>query len=119
MKPYWIQSFKSDLGETERAKMIVPQSNGVRSIELSGTEVSFCPEADTVYECGELTALTISGIPEHETFAVTFTSGPAATVLTVPQTMIMPDGFSVAANTRYEINCSNGYAVVAGWAVRA
>ncbi len=119
MKPYLIQSFKNDLGETDHAKLIVPHNNGVRSITLSGTEVAFCPEANAVYECGEVTALTISDIPEHGIFAVTFTSGSTATVLTVPAGMTMPDGFSVEANTRYEINCKNGYAVVAGWAVSA
>lgn len=119
MKPYLIQSFKNDLGETARTKLIVPQSKGARSIEITGTEVTFCPEAEAVYECGEVTALTISDIPERGTFSVVFTSGSSATVLTVPQTMIMPDGFSIEANTRYEINCSNGYAVAVGWAVSA
>jgi hypothetical protein len=33
--------------------------------------------------------------------------------------MIMPDGFSVEANKRYEINVLDGYAAVGAWAVGA
>jgi hypothetical protein len=88
--------------------------------DLSSTSITLASAADnTIYEYGELSALTIAAIANPGEFSITFTSGSTATVLTVPNTMIMPDGFAVEANTRYEINCKDGYALVAGWAVSA
>lgn len=88
--------------------------------DLSSTSITLASAANnTIYQYGELTALTISSIPASGAFIITFTSGATPTVLTVPNTMIMPDGFAVEANTRYEINVRDGYALVAGWAVSA
>lgn len=87
-------------------------------VNLSSTSITIASAADnTIYAYGELTALTVTAITNPGEFSITFTSGATATVLTVPNSMIMPDGFAVEANTRYEINCKDGYAVVAGWAV--
>ena len=86
--------------------------------DLSSTSITLASAADnTEYNYGELSALTISSIPASGWFSVVFDSGSTPTVLTVPNTMIMPDSFAVEANTRYEINCKDGYALVAGWAV--
>lgn len=88
--------------------------------DLSSTSITLANAADnTIYECGELTSLTVTAIANPGEFSITFTSGSTATVLTVPNTMIMPDGFAVEASTRYEINVKNGYALAAGWAVGA
>ena len=88
--------------------------------DLSSTSITLAnANNNTEYNYGELSALTISSIPATGYFEITFTSGSTATVLTVPNTMIMPDSFAVEANTRYEINCKDGYALVAGWAVSA
>lgn len=82
------------------------------------TSITLASAADnTIYEYGELTALTITAISIPGSFSITFTSGAAATVLTTPNSMIMPDGFNVEVNTRYEINVQDGYALVAGWTV--
>ena len=86
---------------------------------ISGTSATIDAEVDTIYKCGELTALTIDTFPPTGSFSVLFTSGSTATVFTEPSGMVMPDGFSVEANKRYEINVSDGYAVVASWAVSA
>lgn len=88
--------------------------------DLSSTSITLASAADnTEYNYGTLSTLTITAITNPGEFSITFTSGATATVLTVPAGMTMPDSFSVEANTRYEINCKNGYAVVAGWAVSA
>lgn len=86
---------------------------------ISGTSATIDAEVNTIYKCGELTALTIGTFPPTGSFSVVFTSGSTATVFTEPSGMTMPDGFSVEANKRYEINVSDGYAVVASWAVSA
>lgn len=80
--------------------------------------IALC-ENNHIYECGELSSLTVTAIDNPGEFSITFTSGSTATVLTVPNTMIMPDSFAVEASTRYEINVKDGYALVAGWAVSA
>lgn len=84
---------------------------------VTGTTATISANADTIYKCGELTALTIETFPQTGSFSVEFTSGSTATVFTEPSGMVMPDGFSVEANKRYEINVSDGYAVVASWEV--
>ena len=84
----------------------------------SGTSVTIASAADnTIYECGELTALTITAIANPGSFIVRFTSGSTPTTTNFPASMKFPEAFSAEANTRYEINCSNGYALAVGWPV--
>ena len=101
------------------ASALEAKQNKPTVVTVSGATPTITAADNTIYECGTLTSLTVSSFPATGEFSVTFTSGAAATTLSVPQTMIMPDGFSVDANTRYEINVKNGYAVVAGWTVSA
>ena len=117
VKPYVIQSFKSDRGETANARLISAQNEPVHLVEVPGTEIELQPEDRTVYHCGELTALTLSGFPAAGSFVVVFTSGAEAATLTVPQTLSMPADFTVEANMHYEISVRDGYALCAGWAV--
>ena len=119
VRPYVIQIFKNDRGEVDNAKLIVPGSGGERLFQITGTEATFSPEAGAVYACGELFALTLPDYPVNGSFVVTFLSGTVPTVLTVPQSLAMPEGFTVEANTRYEINVRDGYALCAGWEVIA
>lgn len=99
---------------------VTPYSSAPTTTTVTGSTptIALC-EDNHIYECGELTSLTITAFDNPGEFSITFTSGSTATVLTVPASMIMPDGFAVEANTRYEINVRNGYALVAGWAVSA
>lgn len=84
---------------------------------VSGATATIDAEVNTLYLCGEMTALTIDTFPPTGLFSVVFTSGATAATLTVPQTLIMPDSFAVEANKRYEVNVMDGYAVVDAWAV--
>lgn len=87
---------------------------------VSGATPVITAEADTRYICGEVTSLSFtpcaSGICD-----VRFTSGSTVTVLTLPNTVKMPDWFDASvleANTIYEINILDGvYGVVTTWAV--
>lgn len=117
MKPYLIQSFKNDLGETDHARLIGSRTGAERVIQVSGTEPVLCPKVNAVYDCGEVSVLTISSFPASGMFSVVFISGASPATLTIPQTLAMPDRFQVEANTRYEINVRDGYALCAGWAV--
>lgn len=84
---------------------------------VSGTSVNLDPETYHYYVCGELTALTVTSSPSSGSWSVRFTSGSTATVLTMPNTVVMPDGFDVEASTVYEINVLDNYALVASWPV--
>lgn len=86
---------------------------------VSGATPSIEAAANTIYECGELTSLTITSFPASGEFTIKFDSGSTPTTFTEPTGMIMPDGFSIEANKHYEINVSNGYAVKADWTVSA
>lgn len=84
---------------------------------VSGTTPTITPLKDTIYSCGELTSLTITDPPATGAYAIKFTSGSTATTTTIPASIIFPEAFAAEANTRYEINVEDGYAVVVGWPV--
>ncbi|MBQ6274491.1 MAG: hypothetical protein IJK63_09735 [Oscillospiraceae bacterium] len=69
---------------------------------------------------GELTALTITtATPGEGHYHLDFVSSATAPTVTLPGAWIMPNGFQVEANTRYEIDVLDGYAVAQGWGVSA
>lgn len=88
-------------------------------VAISGTTPTITPEDNTIYNCGELISLTISNPPANGAYSVIFTSGATATDLSIPQTLLMPDGFTVEANRIYEINVLANRAVAGSWAVSA
>ena len=71
-----------------------------------------------IYQCGELTSLTIRSFPIYGEFTLRFVSGAAAAALNVPSNLKLPDGFTVAANTRYELRVTSSYAVEHHWTVQ-
>ena len=119
MKPYNIQSFRSDLGEVSAARVIAKPTGEIRSVSVSGTEVTITPETNTLYQCGELTALTVTAVAAAGDFIIRFTSGSTATTTDFPVDMVFPEAFAAKANKRYEINVSDGDALVASWPVTA
>ena len=84
---------------------------------VSGATPSITPVANNVYECGELTSLTITNPPATGMYVIKFTSGSTATVTTIPASIVFPEAFSADADMRYEINVEDGYAVAVGWPV--
>lgn len=86
----------------------------------SATPLSLSAQNNTIYKytASSLTSLTITSVPSNGDFVIKFVSGATATVLTTPSSMHMPDNFTAPeTNTRYEINVSDGYALVSSWAV--
>ena len=88
-------------------------------VTVSGATPTITPANNTVYNCGELTSLTVSNPPATGSYSIVFTSGATPTDLSVDPAIKMPDGFSVEANKRYEINVLNRWAVAGSWAVSA
>lgn len=68
---------------------------------------------------GNLTSLTItlSSTTGIAYYHFDFNSGSTAVQLSLPQTVIMPDDFSVEASYRYEIDILNNYGTVQNWSV--
>lgn len=72
---------------------------------------------------GALTGLTITltapASGELAQYHFDFTSGATAPTLTLPNTVTMPEGFSVEANNRYEVDILGGYGAAQSWEVSA
>lgn len=75
------------------------------------------PEDNHIYNCGELTSLTIDSPPSTGAWSVVFTSGSTATTTTIPSTILGLEDFAAEANTAYEINVLDNRAVVGSWEV--
>lgn len=86
---------------------------------IYGTTPTITPAANTIYNCGELTSLTISNPPATGAYSIVFTSGATATTTTIPATILGLEDFAPEANTIYEINVLDNRAVVGSWGVSA
>lgn len=88
-------------------------------VAVEGTTPTITPAANTIYNCGEPTSLTISNPPATGAYSIVFTSGATATTTTIPATILGLEDFAAEANTLYEINVLDNRAVVGSWAVSA
>ena len=82
---------------------------------ISGTTPTITPEANTVYQCGELSSLTITNPPATGAWAVVFASGTMATQTTIPASILGLEDFAADVNMLYEINVMDNRAVWRGW----
>ena len=86
-------------------------------ITVTGTTPTIEPQANTIYNCGEVASLTISNPPATGAYSIVFTSGSTATTTTIPATILGLEDFAAEANTLYEINVLDNRAVIGSWAV--
>lgn len=86
-------------------------------VETDSTTPTITPQDNHEYKCGTLDSLTITDPPAQGAYSIVFTSGSTPTVTTIPASIIFPEAFAAKANTRYEINVLDGYAVVGSWPV--
>ena len=68
---------------------------------------------------GDLTSLTITltAVTGQTMYHFDFIAGATAPTVTLPNTVVLPDTFSVVANRRYELNIFNGYGVAVSWSI--
>ena len=86
---------------------------------VTGTDPVITGEENTRYICGEVSSITITP-PQVGVIDVRFTSGTTPAVLSLPNTVIMPEWFStpLEADRAYEICITDGvYGMVMSWAV--
>ncbi len=88
-------------------------------VTINDASKSIKPENKHAYKCGTLTSLTITSPPATGHYVIIFTSGSTATTTTIPSTIHGLESFAAEANTRYEIDVEDNYAVVGKWAVSA
>lgn len=80
-----------------------------RTVNITGTAPIISPTVDTVYNCGELTSLTISNPPATGKYSIIFYSGATAT------TTVGIENFIAEANKRYKITVEDNYAIYDSW----
>lgn len=113
-----VGAYTDDAKASIRTMLDVEKAVAV--VTVSGATPTVSALANTIYKCGEVTALSFtpcaSGICD-----IIFTSGTTPTVLTIPNTVKLPGWFdpaNIETNTTYEINVLDGvYGAVTAWAV--
>ena len=78
-------------------------------VEVTGTTPTITPAANTIYNCGELTSLTISNPPATGKYSIIFYSGAT------PTTTVGIENFAAEANKRYKITVEDNYATYDSW----
>lgn len=108
---------------TDEAKTAIKQMLDIKDdydslvVEVSGTDPVITGKPSYRYNCGELYTLTVTP-PASGTIDIIFTSGTTPTVLSLPNTVKMPDWWAgIETNTTYEMCITDGtYCGVMSWA---
>lgn len=89
--------------------------------EDNSSILTITPEENCIYNCtaSALTSLTITNPPATGSYVIKFNSGNTPTTTTIPSSIHGLESFAAEANTHYEINVEDNYAVVGKWAVSA
>ena len=78
-------------------------------VTVSGTTPTIEPQANTIYQCGELASLTVSNPPATGKYSIIFYSGAT------PTTTVGIENFAAEANKRYKITVEDNYATYDSW----
>lgn len=102
----------------------IPNGQGTERIEKGTVDTDVTLEPNKLYIFPEMTTLNITLSEDIDESIVNeyhfvFQSGATATTFTLPDTINMPDGFSVDANKIYEISILETMMLSQSWAVNA
>ena len=88
-------------------------------IPVDGTDPVIVAESTCQYVCGEVYSLNFTP-SQHGLSDVVFKSGSTPTILTLPETVIMPEWYEgIESGYTYEINVSEGiYGTIVKWPIR-
>jgi hypothetical protein len=103
--------------QAAQARSDLGAASAETTVTVTDTAATVQPEANHIYNCGELVSLTISNPPATGAWSVVFTSGATATTTTIPSTILGLENFAAEANTLYEVNVMDNRAVVGSWEV--
>ncbi len=84
--------------------------------DAAGNTVASVPATLTV---GESSGGAAASVPVTPRYHFDFISGATAPTVTMPAAVTMPDGFTVEADRRYEVDILGGWGVAQSWAVSA
>ena len=96
---------------------IADEVAGMLVVNVDGTDPVIVGVANTRYICGTVSTISITP-PQSGIIDVLFTSGSSVAVVTLPNTVKMPDWYEVQTERIYEINIMDGvYGSVMSWPV--
>lgn len=95
-------------------------SKNTSRIEMTDTDTTAEIQPNKLYVFPEMTELTLTFAAPTDTsivneYHIIFTSGSTATTLTIPDTIKIPDGFTVEANKIYELSVLEGCLSYMSW----
>ena len=125
--PTNVSAFTNDSGYQTAQQVqtaIAGKADKIPRITKASTDTTATIEPNKLYVFPEMSALTITlaAITDNtivNEYHFIFESGATATVLTLPASVLQPDGFTVEANMHYEISILEGAMTAQGWAVSA
>ena len=100
-----------------QARQNIQGEAAAKVVQIPGPDAVITPEDNTIYQCGELSSLTITNPPATGAWSIVFTSSSTATTTTIQIAVQGLDRFAPEANCVYEINVLDNRAVVGSWAV--
>lgn len=80
-------------------------------VNVSGQTPSITAQDNTIYQCGNISALTLSSFPAQGRFSVAFTAYPGSVTTSFPSSLVGLENFTADADYTYEINVWDGRAV--------
>jgi len=100
------------------------QAARIPRVAMTASDTTPTLDPNKLYVFPEMASLTPTlNTPSDNTivneYHFVFESGSTATVLTLPASVLQPDGFTVEANMHYEISILEGAMTAQGWAVTA
>lgn len=112
-------SSMSDAGKVAivNASGVALWGNLVTVNTVTGATPTIAPADKNVYNCGEITSLTLSSPPATGAYSIVFTSGSTPTSITGATGILGLESFAPGASTMYEINVLDNRAVVGSWEV--
>ena len=110
--------FYENVPEEKRELFPNLSEGGVNTTEVTGSDPEITGVDNNRYVCGVVDTISITP-PDSGIIDVIFESGDTPTVLTIPETVLLPNWFdasSLQANTIYEFNILDGvYCTVTFW----
>jgi hypothetical protein len=104
-----VQSVNGKTGDVVLTASDVGAAPAETTVTVSGTAPTIEPQANTIYNCGELTSLTISNPSATGKYSIVFFSG------VTPTTTVGIENFVAEANKRYKITVEDNYATYDSW----
>ena len=119
---YATETWVQDQGYLTQHQDISGKADKIPRIAKASTDTMATIEPNKLYVFPEMASLeiTLAAIADNSIvneYHFVFDSGSTATVLTLPASVLQPDGFTVEANMHYEISILEGAMTAQGWAV--